>query len=140
MKEVINNNNKYKLKYCKNLQCFMSTGGSFWLALSLLIKGLVKTSFFVNLSKFGTDFHAPKSGCWSQKRPVLLGWSVYMPFFFSILGWNFIHLFDRDETSSRQKHVNSKRHFTIDRDDFIPRQISSWDEILSVNTLLERVF
>ena len=28
----------------------------------------------------------------------------------------------RDEVfiSSRQKHVNSKRHFTIDMDDFIP--------------------
>ena len=26
----------------------------------------------------------------------------------------------RDEISSRQKRVNSKRHFTIDRDDFMP--------------------
>ena len=26
----------------------------------------------------------------------------------------------RDEISSRQKLVNSKRHFTIDKDDFIP--------------------
>ena len=31
-------------------------------------------------------------------------------FFFSFL----------DEISSRQKRVNSKRHFTIDRDDFVP--------------------
>ena len=29
-------------------------------------------------------------------------------------------LSSRDEISSRQKRVNSKRHFTIDRDDFIP--------------------
>ena len=135
MKKVINNNNKYKLKYCKNLQCFMSIGGSLWLALSLLIKGLVKTSFFVNLSKFGTDFHGPKSDYRSQKRPVLLGWRVNMPFFFHPGMSSF-----RDETSSQQKHVNSKRHFTIERDDFIPRQISSWDEFLSVNTLLQRVF
>ena len=26
----------------------------------------------------------------------------------------------QDEISSRQKRVNSKRHFTIDKDDFIP--------------------
>ena len=31
----------------------------------------------------------------------------------------------RDEISSRQKRVNSKRHFTIDRNDFIPEQVSS---------------
>ena len=42
----------------------------------------------------------------------------------------------RDEISSRQKRVNSKRHFTIDRDDFIPRQVSSRDEISRVNTLV----
>ena len=41
-----------------------------------------------------------------------------------------------DEISSRQKRVNSKRHFTIDRDDFIPGRVSSRDEISSVNTLL----
>ena len=29
-------------------------------------------------------------------------------------------LSSRDEISSRQKRVNSKTHFTIDRDDFIP--------------------
>ena len=29
-------------------------------------------------------------------------------------------LSSRDEISSQQKRVNSKRHFTIDRDDFIP--------------------
>ena len=33
-----------------------------------------------------------------------------------------LHVFfsSQDEISSRQKRVNSKRHFTIDRDDFIP--------------------
>ena len=41
-----------------------------------------------------------------------------------------------DENSSRQKRVNSKRHFTIDTDDFIPGQASSADEISRVNTLL----
>ena len=40
----------------------------------------------------------------------------------------------RDEISSRQKRVNSKRHFTIDRDDFIPGIVSSLDEISRVNT------
>ena len=44
-----------------------------------------------------------------------------------------------DEISSRQKRVNSKRHFTIDRDDFIPGQVSSWDEISHVNTL-QKIF
>ena len=40
-----------------------------------------------------------------------------------------------DEISSRQKRVNSKRHFTIDRDDFILGRVSSRDEISRVNTL-----
>ena len=35
----------------------------------------------------------------------------------------------QDEILSRQKRVNNKRHFTIDRDDFIR------DEISRVNTL-----
>ena len=45
---------------------------------------------------------------------------------FFILGWNFIPVFltgmssSQDEISSRQKRVNSKRHFTINRDDFVP--------------------
>ena len=42
----------------------------------------------------------------------------------------------RDEVSSRQKCVNSKRHFTIDRDDFIPGRVLSGDQISRVNTLL----
>ena len=42
----------------------------------------------------------------------------------------------QDEISSRQKRVNSKRHFTIDRDDFIPGRVLSRDEISRVNTLL----
>ena len=68
-------------------------------------------------------------------------------FLFSILGWNFIPVFrsgikshpclsSRDQISSRQKRVNSKRHFTIDRDDFIPGWVSTRDEISRVNTLL----
>ena len=36
-------------------------GGSLWLALCLLIKGLVKTFFFVNFSKFGPIFVRPKA-------------------------------------------------------------------------------
>ena len=32
----------------------------------------------------------------------------------------FVFFSSRNEISSRQKRVNSKRHFTIDRDDFIP--------------------
>ena len=42
----------------------------------------------------------------------------------------------RDEISSRQKRVNSKRHFTIDRDHIVPGRVLSRDEILRVNTLL----
>ena len=42
----------------------------------------------------------------------------------------------RDEISSRQKHVNSKRHFNIDGDDFVPGRVSSRNEISLVNTLL----
>ena len=47
----------------------------------------------------------------------------------------FFFFSSRDEISSQQKRVNSKIHFTTDRDDFIPGQVSSWDEISRVNTL-----
>ena len=49
---------------------------------------------------------------------------LFFPFF--IQGWNFVSAFltgmssSRDEISSRQKRVNSKRYLTINRDDFIP--------------------
>ena len=46
-------------------------------------------------------------------------------------------LSSQDQISSRQKRVNSKRHFTIDRDDFIPRRVSSWDEISRVSILYD---
>ena len=45
-------------------------------------------------------------------------------------------LSSRDEISSRQKRVNSKRYFTIDRDNFISGRVSSRDETSRVNTLL----
>ena len=68
------------------------------------------------------------------------GMSVQTSFFlFFMPGWNFIHAFltrmssSLDEILSRQKHV--KRHFTIDRDDFIPGRVSSRVEISRVNTL-----
>ena len=38
----------------------------------------------------------------------------------------------RDEISSRQKRVNSKRHFTIDRDDFILGWNFTWKHPLGV--------
>ena len=60
----------------------------------------------------------------------------------TIPGWNFIRCLltgmssSRDEISSRQKRVNSKRHCTIGRNNFIRGRVSSWVEILRVNTLL----
>ena len=42
----------------------------------------------------------------------------------------------RNEISSRQKRVNSTRHFTIDRNNFIPGRVSSRDEVSSINTFL----
>ena len=44
-------------------------------------------------------------------------------------------LSSRDEISSRRKRVNSKRHFTIDKDDFIPGRVSYRDEISRVHPL-----
>ena len=44
-------------------------------------------------------------------------------------------LSSRDEISSRQERVNSKRHFTIDRDVFILGRVSSRDKISRINTL-----
>ena len=71
------------------------------------------------------------------------GDEVFTRLFF-IPGWNFIPVVLRgmssswDEILSRQKRVNSKRHFTIDRDDFIPGRVSSRDEISRVNTVSKR--
>ena len=71
---------------------------------------------------------------------------LHVFFLFFIPGWNFIHVFltgmssSRDEISSRQKRVNSKRHFTIDRDDFVPGRVSSRDEISRVNTLSDKMY
>ena len=62
-------------------------------------------------------------------------------FLFLITGWIFISVFltgmnsSRNETSSRQKYVNRKRHFTIDRDDFIPGRISSQEEVSRIKTI-----
>ena len=53
---------------------------------------------------------------------------VFTRLFFFFSSW--------DEISSRQKRVNSKRHFTIDRDDFIPGRVSSRYEMSRINTLL----
>ena len=50
----------------------------------------------------------------------------------------FFFFSSRDEISSRQKRVNSKRHFNIDRDDFVPGRVSFQDEISRVNTVLDR--
>ena len=49
-------------------------------------------------------------------------------FFFFIPGRNFIST----------KRVNIKRHFTIDRDDFISGRVPFWDEILCANTISQR--
>ena len=54
---------------------------------------------------------------------------VFTCLFFLFSSW--------DEISSRQKRVNSKRHFTIDRDDLIPGRVSFRDEISRVYTVLE---
>ena len=59
-------------------------------------------------------------------------------------GMKCLHVFffffsSRDEISSWQKRVNSKRHFTIYRNDFIPERVSSGDEISRVNTLLHEM-
>ena len=50
----------------------------------------------------------------------------------------FFFFSSRDEISSQQKRVNSKRHFNIDRDDFVPGRVSFQDEISRVNTVLDR--
>ena len=61
---------------------------------------------------------------------------VFLSFFHP---WMKLHpcLSSRDELLSRQKLVNSKTHFTIDRNGFIPGRVSSPDEITRVNTLLD---
>ena len=62
-------------------------------------------------------------------------------FSFFIPEWNFIPVFltemssSQDVISSREKCVNSKRHFPIDMDDFISGRVSFLDEISRVNTL-----
>ena len=81
----------------------------------------------------------------SSQDEVLFS-SIVFFFFFFIPGWNFIPVFltgmssFRDGVSSRQRHVNSQRDPTIDRDYFMPRRVLSWDGISRVNTLLEGLF
>ena len=97
----------------KEALCFITFILSLW-SNTLTLKAYLNTYVKKNLKKtLILKFHP--------------GWSVYMSFFlFFIPGWNFIPFFlkgmssSQDEISSRQKRVNSKRHFTIDRDDFIP--------------------
>ena len=72
-----------------------------------------------------SDFHSVQT-CWIWK--TYLNTYVFFSFFHPCL-------LSRDEISSRQKRVNSKRHFTIDMDDFIPGRVSSRDEISRVNAL-----
>ena len=65
---------------------------------------------------------------------------LHVFFLFFFLQWNFIPVFltamssSRYDILSQQKRVNSKTHFTIDRDGFVPGRVSSWDEISRVNT------
>ena len=102
--------------------------------LSLFSNTLTLKSMFEYIRQKGKNIltlkiHHPKMKC------LHVFFSSFIP------GWNFHScIFDRDEfipgwNSSRQKRVNSKRHFTIYRDDFIPGQVSSRDEISRVNTL-----
>ena len=53
--------------------------------------------------------------------------TVHVFFFFSFFHprMKFHPYSSWDEISSQQKRVNSKRHFTIDRDKFIPGRVSS---------------
>ena len=76
-----------------------------------------------------------------KKNILILKFHPEMKFFFS--SWDEISSLyfltgmstSRNEISSRQKRVNSKRHFTIDRDNFIPGRVLSRDKISLVNTL-----
>ena len=103
-----------------------------------------------------SDFHYVQT-CWiwkthlntyvkNEKSMLILKFHLGMKcstscFLFFIPGWNFIPLFHprmssfRDEISSWQKRVNSKRLFITDKDDFNPGRASSGDEISRVNTL-----
>ena len=90
----------------------VNVGKHIWIIRQKLIKNMLILKFHPEMKcshVFFSLFH-PRM----KSHPCLLSW---------------------DEISSRQKRVNSKRHFTIDRDDFIPGRVSSRDEISHVNTL-----
>ena len=75
MKEVINNNNKYKLKYW--FPMLYIHRGSLWLALCLFIRGLVKILFYVNLSEFGCLFLCTQKRVPISKTPCVIPWIVH---------------------------------------------------------------
>ena len=62
----------------------------------------------------------------SKRKNLYIYIYIYIYTHFKLLSWDevftclFFFFSSWDEISSRQKRVNSKRHFTIDGDDFIP--------------------
>ena len=68
MNEVINNN-KYKLKYC--FAMLYIHGRKFMIDSVFLIKGLVKTLFYVTLSKFGRQFSCAQKRLPISKTPCI---------------------------------------------------------------------
>ena len=76
MKKVINNNNKYKLKFWFSM--LYIHGRKFMFGPVFNYQGLSKDYFLLIYQNLGADFRAPKSGYRSQKRPVLPPLYIYI--------------------------------------------------------------
>ena len=116
--------------FCKEALCFII------FILWLCLNRLTLKSIFEFITKIKEKRHGHfKISSWDE---------VFTRLFFFLPRWNFIPVFligmssSWDEILSRQKRVNSKRHFTIDRDDFMnfvckhPLNSRSYSEMKSV--------
>ena len=92
---------------------------------SLFILGLMFHYIHNFISKIKKKKHAHFK---ISSRDEVFRLLFFIPIFLTEMSssWN--------EISSRQERVNSKRHFTMDRDDFVPGRVSFRDEISRVNT------
>ena len=123
----------FKKKIIEIIKVFLR----FWFLLVVLILFLLGIHFLER----GLMFHNINmlSLCSLLKAYLNTCVNIYIYIYIYIYK-NFIPVYlemssSRDEISSRQKCESSKRHFTIDRDDFIPGRVSSRDETSRVNTL-----
>ena len=77
-------------------------GGSLWLALCLLIRNLVKTLFFHNLSKFGRWFSCAQKRLPISKMPCIGSFEIFLIFPNFLRSW----VLSRSATREANSHAS----------------------------------